>query len=186
MERGIFRSIATDDEEGKEIRMVENKSENQKYPLSMKVIIVSRHFFKSHPNAGLPTYFVEKIFKSLSIRCDDKERIFDPRLSLDKFAPKHHTIRAGERLKVGDKISLRCWSGKPYRSKQIIIAETEVKQIYSFEVSECEYLLNGRKLDLLALTAVAKNDGSSADDFETWFGKKFKGQIICWSDAVVY
>jgi hypothetical protein len=98
-----------------------------------RVITFSRYFPAHHPRCGESTYFVEKIWASLETsfldQLADEDRIFNPRLSLDVFAPKHHTIRAGHRFKAGDWFSPRVWSGKPYNSKQIQFApDIQVKK----------------------------------------------------------
>lgn len=156
-----------------------------------KEIMISRNFMKAHPRAGEETFFVEKIWEALWII-----GIETPRLLKDldvqelnclrrHYIPKLHTIRKGHRFKVGDRVILKVWSGKPYRSKKIAIApEIEVKKIYSFELKEAELILNGKILDLSLLGVLAQNDGLSSEDFECWFNSnEFSGQVICWSDV---
>lgn len=156
-----------------------------------KVIMFSRVFPVYHPKAGEPTNFVEKIWTSL----EDYDKIkFHKDLKSaylsESFSPKYHTIRAGHRFKVGDVFSPRVWAGKPYRSKQLKIAnDLEVKQVYDFELrkGDFNYYLNGKLLKIDQLKEVAKNDGLHIDDFECWFNSAdFDGQIICWSDKVKY
>lgn len=152
-----------------------------------KVIIFSRVFPANHPKAGQPTYFVEKFLSSINYINNDEERLFNPRLSVDRFGPKHHTIRAGSRWKAGDKFSPRVWSGKPYNSKQIIIApDIEIKKVWNFEIKNGQLLLGGYAIYQYA--DVAENDGLSGEDFLAWFRfpKPFTGQIICWSDKIKY
>lgn len=58
------------------------------------------------------------------------EEVFNHDKFINGFS-KEHTIRKGKRWKVGDKFSPRIWSGKPYKSKQIILApDTEIKQVF--------------------------------------------------------
>ncbi len=154
-----------------------------------KVITFSRVFQKSHPRAGEPTFFVEKIVKALDENKfqplqNDIYNFFDEDFYNEKAIPKYHTIRSGNRWKVRDKFSPRIWSGKPYASKMITISpDIEIKNIYPFELTKYEFILNGQKLGLKELEVVAKNDGLSSEDFEYWFNSKdFKGQVICWSD----
>ena len=109
-----------------------------------KVITFSRNFPSYHPKKGAPTYFVEKVLKSI----DEKHQLnvwnrsdlsFINQWALTECKPKHHTIRAGNRWKVGDKFSPRVWSDKPYKSKQITIApDIEIKQIYLFAILDKE------------------------------------------------
>ncbi len=160
-----------------------------------RVIIFSRKYPSYHTRKCENTFFVEKFLRSLL-----DERTF-PNLvganslnipvsmigMINKSQPKNHTIREGKRWKVGDKFSPRIWSGKPYRSKQIIISpDVIVKQIWNFRLTKSNYYLNGKKLNLTQLKEVALNDGLTSDDLELWFQKPFKGQIICWSDKVNY
>ena len=109
---------------------------------------------------------------------------------------KHHTIRNGNRFKAGDKFSPRVWSGKPYKSKQIILSEDlEIKQTYQIRIERESLLnwrihINGEIIQAPKITQLAANDGLSHRDFLDWFnvplGKNFEGQIICWSYAVFY
>ena len=157
-----------------------------------KVITFSTVFPKHHIQYGEKTFFVEHIVLSLLNEeyqpciyntkfCDDYQ--------MDILWPKHHTIRSGNRFKVGDKFSARIWSGKPYRSKQIeICSDVVIKKIYSFskDLISDDFYLNGKKLNHSQLYTVASNDGLLISEFVGWFNKHFNGQIICWSDAIDY
>jgi len=109
---------------------------------------------------------------------------------------KYHTIRAGNRWKVGDKFSPRVWSGKPYASKQIQFAPPiEIKKIWLISFDEHsvpaidgvhlfdEYNSQNWDFDLMA-----KNDGLSPSDAISWFKpyKETVGQIICWNEKIKY
>lgn len=162
-----------------------------------KVITFSRYFQKSHPRAGEPTHFVEKIIENILLEnqveiSDEQLNLWDFGLTNKEVWPKLHTIRAGNRFKVGDKFSPRVWSGKPYASKQIVIApDLEVKQVYRIEIyATGEVFINEAffgHFGMADVNKLAKNDGLAAKDFRNWFTKlPFKGQIICWSDEVNY
>lgn len=156
-----------------------------------KEIMISRNFLQGHPMAGEETFFVEKIWEALWIIGVKAPRLLEG-LEIHKnnciqrcYIPKLHTIRKGHRFKVGDKVILKVWSGKPYRSKKIAISpEIEIKKIYSFEIIGSDYILNDEILDLASLRVLAQNDGLSSDDFENWFNvDEFDGQVICWGDV---
>ena len=105
--------------------------------------------------------------------------------------PKNHTIRSGNRWKVGDWFSPRIWSGKPYRSPQTTIYDdVEVKKVWDFEIGEEGRFIgiNGKRLTPTELEALAGNDALMYQDFLRWFQypKPFKGQIICWNENVEY
>jgi hypothetical protein len=161
----------------------------------MKVLTFSRHFPKGHPKATQPTFFVEKIFAGLTPSITPDPLII-PGFIWAQFddckLPKHHTIRAGSRFKPGDMASLRVWSDKPYRSKQVEFAQVEVKKVWEIEIGAFWWIDN-RILEHDQVMNLAKNDGLAYDDFVNWFNihpkKKeqvFTGQIICWSDKVNY
>src|SRR3990167_6249398 len=157
---------------------------------------ISRYFPKKHPKEGQPTYFVEKIIKFLPENIYENyeninffRKITD--LSLDgwyKLLPKYHTIRQGNKVKVGDFIQFYCWgndvnpkSGRkgPYHSKQIKIAPPiEVKKTWDFEIQNKNILLiNELIYDDVSffigagsiLDEIAKNDGLSTQDLLDWF-----------------
>lgn len=156
-----------------------------------------------------PTYFVEKFLKSVGrdkgeIPCInsanfDAHEMYQFTNSLytkHEVNPKHHTIRAGNRWKVGDKFSPRVWSGKPYNSPQIIIApDTEVVKVWDFEIKGWGFYINGKFIYKQFVSiwhdeieTLAANDGLKCSDFYSWFKcpTDFKGQIICWNESVNY
>jgi len=161
-----------------------------------KVLTFSRVFPKYHPKAGQPTYFVEKIFAGLA---DSQPRWampkrfteYDWHIYYNCSKPKLHTIRIGNRWKVGDKFSPRIWTDKPYNSKQLIFStDIEIKKVFSFskDLISKNFYLNGIEAHPDDLIEIAKNDGLELSDLLLWFQypKPFNGQIICWSDAVSY
>jgi len=169
-----------------------------------RVITFSRTFPAYHPKAGQPTYFVEKIWKGLLPGRENGPWIYmseyiktlnlrsEELPTYDEINPKHHTIRSGNRWKVGDKFSPRVWSGKPYKSKQIIIApDIEVKKVWEFNKYESSkyFFINNRKLTFDSLVEkLAENDGLESHDLLSWFKypKPFSGQIICWNENINY
>lgn len=163
----------------------------------MRVITVSRTFPGYHPKAGEPTYFVEKIWAAMA---DEhiEIKMHQPGSDLDFYKyynaePKRHTIRSGDRWKVGDMASLRYWQGKPRQkgSKQIEFAQVEIKQVWPIKIVG-EFIFNQFDNVWFAahLDQLSANDGLSVDDLKAWFKMPVKtpfiGQIICWSDKVNY
>lgn len=169
-----------------------------------KVITFSRVFPIAHSRQKEQTYFIEKIWKSLYVNGICPEYLNEyinncfSKLNKDSFigynsvSPKLHTIRNGNRFKKGDFFSPRVWSGKPYNSKQIIIApDLEIKNVFDIEIYETnEVFINGNFFCSFGSEnwiLLSKNDGLSSLDMKNWFNKlPFKGQIICWSDSVRY
>jgi len=108
------------------------------------VLMVAKNFLVGHRREGEPTNFKESILKGI----------------------KKHTIRgistkwdkAREDLEAGRAVlSIRQWTGKPYRSPQVEIARSEHATIQERFIldSECD--------------VYAKNDGLMLDDFNSWF-----------------
>lgn len=186
----------------------------------MKVLMFSRQFPKEHPKAGKPTYFVEKILlglyesKQISVsKCVELARgaglnenhpmyYIDTLRGYDCSFLKHHTIRAGSRFKPGNTVSLRVWSDKPYRSKQIEFAQVEVKKTWGFNIhvvgDDLMWQVPGSGSGSFdtkseSLKIIASNDGLEIRDFIDWFtihpkakGQAFTGQIICWGNSINY
>jgi hypothetical protein len=178
-----------------------------------KVRTFSRTFPAKHVRVGLPTYFVEKIlinagvdyqsegYLELLLELNEKNiklgkltekdiSEFQSSLVYKSIIPpderyKRHTCRAGFHFKVGDELSPRVWSKKPYSSPQIIFYhDLTICKTYILELDAEERqkpVIEGRLRSSLAVK-LANNDGLSLVDFQEWFkGKNFEGQIICWS-----
>jgi hypothetical protein len=162
-----------------------------------KVMTFSRVFPAYHPKKGQPTYFPEKLWKSLW----EMDLFYDvPRYgdiytenfginyssdddNIHNHAPKYHTIRSGNRWKAGDWFSPRVWSGKPYYSPQITIApDIQVKKTFDISIAkDGDYL--GIMIDSClfyeenaqfvtqheALETLAKNDGLAVKELKDWF-----------------
>lgn len=125
------------------------------------VITLSTKFPATHPRNGEPTRFLENI------------------MNMDKI----HTIRANYSLwekrfrKIDEGVaclSIRYWSGMPYKSKQIEFARLTKEDgiglqkcfVRTFNVGGIliphkDYSVNSYE--------VAKNDGLEFDDFKEWF-----------------
>lgn len=118
----------------------------------------------------------------------------------DRFADKvesglkPHTIRKARKrpIAVGDRLSLRKWLGKPYRSKQKILRESECKDVREIEITNHGFYIN-RGTNWLILgndwcERLAKKDGfANAREMIQWFddthGLPFIGNLIEWSVA---
>ena len=134
------------------------------------VITLSRHFLANHKRAGEETHFKEKFLLGQGLTDYDTPSM-----------AKIHTIRANyplweKRIKeVQDGhavLSIRQWTGKPYRSKQIEIAMLTAEngvgvqklEFYNNTLGLCHIgIVYQRKYEL------AHNDGLSFEDWEEWF-----------------
>jgi len=148
------------------------------------VITFSKEFPSTHKRCGESTGFVEKILSG--------SKIHTIRNNYSLWEDRFKNIRKGEAY-----LSLRYWSGKPYRSKQVeFLRLTKEDGIGIQPIIIADYgdsfrvqpYNTGEKItnkDLWyigetgRLSEIAKNDGLSVDDFKEWFkGKQMIGAII--------
>lgn len=159
------------------------------------VITLSRHFLANHKRAGEETHFKEKFL--LGQGCPDCASPQD--LSGINISdcngcvracsfPKLHTIRANyplweKRIKEVQEgraaLSIRQWTGKPYRSKQVEIAMLAAKNGVGVQkariMPEANFLIAiDENYDKYLCTAdeiekIAQNDGLSIEDWQEWF-----------------
>lgn len=155
----------------------------------------SRKYPGYHPEAGKPTYFVEKIVKGFAELGHPVEDIDELAVSgelddevYESCKPKFHTVRAGHWFKTGDMLSPRVWTGRPYHSQQLKLAP-DIKVIcWNFEIRNHEVFVDGIRMPADTVGIIAMNDGLSFTDFMHWFKfpEPFDGQIICWDQRIEY
>ena len=144
--------------------------------------MLSQAFPTGHPRAGQPTNFLTAFNNAkMCVKCDKKALGLCTRGVAGYL--KKHTIRGNYDLwasrfeKIDDGkacLSIRVWSGTPYRSKQVEIARLTREdgiglQRLTFDFDE----LNSPRIDGAALKPSAKdlahNDGLSYEDWNGWF-----------------
>lgn len=132
------------------------------------VLTISEYFPKKHSRSGEETKFVNLIAVW--------SKIHTIRGNYELWAKRAEKINKGEAV-----LSVRCWTGKPYNSKQ--------REVFVFEKIGVEKL----QLDVLGwfiddidtdyhLEDFAKNDGLSVEDFKEWF----KGDNFCEPKAIIH
>jgi hypothetical protein len=132
------------------------------------VLTVSKTFFPKHPKAGQLTYFEEKI---TAFQGNAYKKIHTCRSNYGYWAKRISRLK-----ETGGVLSVRQWSGKPYRSPQEIVIDIPAEQIsvqkLTFDkdrdgnVSLKFFNVDGNFLELETL---ANNDGLSLEDFKSWF-----------------
>lgn len=113
----------------------------------------------------------------------------------DRFAElvrggfKRQTIRKERKkypIQIGDKLSLRKWKGKPYRSQQIVLGEVTCLTALPIEVGEYSIWHGAVCHCGHALDAFARADGfADFNEMRAWFERThgldtFKGVCITW------
>lgn len=134
------------------------------------VITLSKHFLANHKRAGEETHFKEKFLLGQGLTDYDTPSM-----------AKIHTIRANyplweKRIKEVQEgravLSIRQWTGNPYRSKQVEIAMLTAEngvgvqklEFYNNTLGLCHIgIVYQRKYEL------AHHDGLSFEDWEEWF-----------------
>jgi hypothetical protein len=107
---------------------------------------------------------------------------------LVRSGAKTQTIRKRARCKPGDVLSLRRWTGKPYRSKQEVLREAVCTGVVSRVEMDCKGIWVGCRLALAespAADANARADGfANWKEMAEWFkdahGLPFEGELIQW------
>ncbi len=110
-------------------------------------------------------------------------RIFlfqDRFVELVRTGQKMQTIRKKAHCKPGDKLSLRRWTGQPYRSKQEILREA-----VCVRVEECRIYDDEPDTSTETGEMLARADGfDTLADMKDWFlkthGLPFAGEKIVW------
>lgn len=139
------------------------------------VITLSKKFPSGHIRAGEPTYFWEKFIKGQgNYSCIYRD-------FWETTTPKIHTIRANyplweqrfAEIERGDAcLSVRQWTGKPYRSPQVEIGRlTHADGIGIQKLDDSSpfvYLIDGHEVGMTELE-LAHNDGLSFADWRDWF-----------------
>ena len=127
-------------------------------------------------------------------------RMFKPQFArLVELGMKRQTVRpTPKRMPLrGDRISLRAWSDKPYRSPQRILREAIISEVVSIRIEKGRIWVAGqshitkypqRSSGDQTLDSFAMADGfESWDAMEAWFqyqhGLPFEGVLICWTNA---
>lgn len=143
------------------------------------VITLSSVFPTTHPRKGKGTAFAPAFRNGQTcLKCKEK----NPALCMgDCFSiRKIHTIRANyplwakriAQIQNGEAVlSVRQWTGKPYRSKQVEIARLSAEDGVGIQELRLTDLtrpttINGTRVELPVL---AQNDGLSFDDWFFWF-----------------
>jgi hypothetical protein len=129
------------------------------------VLTVSRKFPKGHQCAGDETGFIDAITNGLhSIGVDRK--IHTMRHNYDLWEKRFKQINEGKA-----QLSIRYWSEKPYRSKQVILFTLD--RSHGIGLQKLKMGLIGWHIDNVitchTFEEFAKNDGLSKGDWYDWF-----------------
>jgi uncharacterized protein YqfB (UPF0267 family) len=116
--------------------------------------------------------------------------MFKPRFAaLVEAGTKTQTVRPtpARMPKAGDKLSLRMWTGKPYRSKQRELRAATVLYVAKIKLDCFDMWFDGVRASEAKQEAFALADGfSTAHEMLDWFenehGLPFEGVVILWQN----
>jgi hypothetical protein len=116
-------------------------------------------------------------------------RLFKPQFAeLVRTGAKQQTLRpVPKRMpKPGDALSLRCWTGRPYRSAQVVLRNAEVTKVSSVRIWQCGIEVAGVRLSDSGMRLFALADGfACVQEMLDWFhethGLPFAGIVIQWA-----
>lgn len=171
-----------------------------------KVITFSMAFPRGHRRETDPTGFNAKLLSAFATLGYE---VIEPEYWKANWAPKWTTIRGGFSRRAGQYFSPRQWSGRPYNSKQFIIAP-DIKIARVWEVQICFAKNNHSERPMpfnyertffrdtgetrwremsMSPKIMAANDGLELEDFCSWFNPRgmdivFSGQIITWNPSL--
>lgn len=117
-------------------------------------------------------------------------RMFKPQFAeLVESGKKLQTVRPTPKRRpgLGDIISLRCWSGKPYRSKQRVLRESVITLVEDVEIYGDSIHLSGCRLSKYEREEFAHHDGFlDFAEMVEWFRQThdlpFEGIVIHWQN----
>lgn len=116
--------------------------------------------------------------------------LFQPQFArLVASGEKTQTVRRvpARMPRVGDRVSLRMWRGKPYRSKQKVLREGTICQVHYLRIEEVGVATGA---DATRLTRACARQFARSDGFADWpemrdwfrsaYGLPFEGIVISW------
>ena len=121
------------------------------------VLMIAERFPVKHKQAGKLTSFLSQIAGS--------SKIHTVRMNYELWRKRFLKIESGEAC-----MSIRKWTGKPYRSKQIEIfnfTKDDNIGLEKLETNDMGWLCVGN--NILNLQDFATNDGLTLVDFKDWF-----------------
>lgn len=144
-------------------------------------IVVSKAYPKVHKRRGEPTHFATKIING--------EKLHTIRNNYDLWA------LAAEKMRTGNYVlSVRQWSGVPRRSAQReictfteAIGVERITMKYSVNDDRLSIFIEDYHLTADEIECLARNDGTTVDDFKDWFfAKQRNKQDATFSGVIVH
>lgn len=133
------------------------------------VLTLSKTFPKRHKRSGEPTGFESALFNALNVgNSEGKRKLHTIRSNFELWEQRFAEIASGNAV-----LSVREWSGLPYRSKQREIALLGKEDGIGMQLLFLTDLMRPGKIEenLIELPAIAENDGLCFNDWFYWFSR---------------
>ena len=136
-------------------------------------IMLSRVFPVTHPKAGQETGFAPKVMAAINNMPCYLKKLHTIRANYDLWKKRIDEVMAGEA-----ELCLRQWTGKPYRSKTVVIKRLRCddgvgiqKLEFPFGTLSELYIEDQKRCCVFSgiEKTLANNDGLSLDDWQAWF-----------------
>lgn len=130
-------------------------------------IMLSRVFPVTHPKAGQETGFAAKVMAAINNRPRHLKKLHTIRANYDLWKKRIDEVMAGKA-----ELCLRQWTGKPYRSKTVVIKRLRCDDCVGIQKLNFNWSgtgLNFIEEKMLHNSTLANNDGLSIDDWQAWF-----------------
>lgn len=157
----------------------------RKNELKVYVLMLSKEFPKEHPKAGQPTRFAHLLGNGLNLTEDGlricKHKIHTIRANYPLWKERIAEIQRGKAC-----LSVRQWTGKPYRSSQVEIAKLTVADRVHVQKLNFNCDILNFEIDNRGYTAspsmLAWHDGLTVEEWRDWF----KGYDLTKSMAIIH
>lgn len=133
------------------------------------VLTLSKAFPATHPRKGEPTGFRDKFLAAIKQLEGGWSKLHTIRANYTLWEKRIAEIQRGEAV-----LSVRQWAGKPYASKQELIANLTkddgvgIQWLTLLDILDDDFCLICSK-PFKNLKLLAKNDGLSFEDWQQWF-----------------
>lgn len=138
------------------------------------VLLLSRKFPKTSINAGEDTYFKEGVLNGVNGDHENFEyqhcKLHTIRLNYTMWEKRIKEVQEGKAV-----LSIRQWSGRPYRSKQkTILTLTQlhcvgIQKLRSVDDKAAYFVNEQGNVMPIPFRKLAENDGLDLDTFKDWF-----------------
>lgn len=138
------------------------------------ILMVSRTFPAYHPRKGQLTDFPKNIIEAVCGLKIPPAKLHTIRSNYELWKKRIDEVHAGTAV-----LSVRFWSDKPYRSKQLEIVRFEKGDKIGIQKLDNAINFTGATINkkLIGWGDIAKNDGLSFNDFCSWFEKNYSNTL---------